>query len=150
MRIIGYDDILSKLMGEKSRIIVSIAAWDFHFDWEPDVFEGIGLTLIYEVIVKRDEIIDEDTRLGFFEVTSITRLGAMENIAQNLAIRLYVCDPDEHFVTGLSVGILRELAARNELSESLIDCFSKKIGCRWLALRDGDEGDAFYYFVEAV
>ena len=148
MKIIGYHEILSRLIAEKSRIIISIAAWDFHFDWQPDVFDGLGLCLVYEVIVKKDEVIDEDTRLGFFEVKNIDRLAALENIAHNLAIRLYVCNPDECFLHELSMSVFRELTARNELSESLITFFSTSKNYSWLALRDGDEGDAFYYFYD--
>ncbi len=63
-----------------------------------------------------------------------------------MSVRLFVCAPSDEFFKTIPVGVHEAIFNRGmELDEAFILTASLLRGFDWMALRDGDEGDAFYY-----
>jgi hypothetical protein len=147
MRKIDLDEMLCCLLPAKDRVVVSVSDYMFLAGWEADIFGEIcNEEPIASFPKLAENSADEVTLNGYFRLLAKTSDEVIERLARFMSVRLFVCSPRDGFFDDIPPLVRDAIFNRGtELSEAVISAASSLSGFDWMALRDGDEGDAFYY-----
>lgn len=146
MKTIDINSAADLIDGAVDSWCISLADWRFQSEWDGDIFNDIVIGKIFEI----DRIVDNDdvdgASLGFFEIPEGVERGRLLTLLGHQATRLFV-RADADFFEKIPMNLARAISAPyNQLSERDIREFSSVVGYRSMLIRDGDEGDYFYYF----
>jgi len=149
MKIIGLEEILSRVIRDRRDVAVSVPDYSFFAGFESEIFGEIcaGSPILTRHYPSSDEL-GKIECLGYFSIPDSISGENLSDIVRFSWVRLFVCSSSKVFFEQIPPAIQKAVCQLDELDEDVLLAASSMSGFRWMALRDGDEGDAYYYLFE--
>jgi hypothetical protein len=143
-------DIESLVTNSRSSFFISIPDYKFLSGWMPDLFGDVCKTTpITPKLHVADESTGELAEAAYFRILPAISDVTVERLSRFMSVRLFVCEPEQGFFEKIPPVVQQAIVSRDaEFDEDVILAASSMSGFKWMALRDGDEGDAYYYLFE--
>jgi hypothetical protein len=143
-------DIETIVINSRECIFISVPDYKFLSEWMPDLFGNVCKT---NPVAPRLHIADESTgelvEAAYFRILPAISDVTVERLLRFMSIRLFVCEPQQGFFEKIPSVVQQAIVSRDiEFDEDVVLAASSMSGFKWMALRDGDEGDAYYYLFE--
>jgi len=149
MKIIGLEEMLSRVIRDRADVVVSVPEYNFFSGFEPEIFGEICADS--PILTHHCPSVDEPGKimsLGYFSIPSSISGKNLSDIVRFSWVRLFVCSSSRIFFEQMPPTIQKAVCQLDELDEDVLLVASSMSSFKWLALRDGDEGDAYYYLFE--
>lgn len=150
MKIISLDEMLSRLLPITGDVFVSVSDYEFLAGWEPEIFRELcGNNPIKTFSFVADESTGEIGKNGYFRLFEGISDAVVESIARFMSVRMFVKRPRQNFFEEVPPLVRNAVFHRGmELDKAVLSVAASLSNFDWMALRDGDEGDAYYYLFE--
>jgi hypothetical protein len=143
-------DIEYLVTSSRACIFISVPDYKFLSEWMPDLFGDVCKAA---PVAPRLHLADESTgelvEAAYFRILPAISDVTVERLSRFMSVRLFVCEPEQDFFEKIPSVVQQAIVSRDiEFDEDVILAASSMSGFKWMALRDGDEGDAYYYLFE--
>lgn len=149
MKIIGLEEMISRVIRDRREVVVSVPDYGFFAEFEPKIFGE--MCAVKSAMTRLYRSSDEPGKveyLGYFSIPDSISAENLINIVRFSWVRLFVCSSSIVFLENIPAVIQKSICRLDELDKDVLLAASSMSGFKWMALRDGDEGDAYYYLFE--
>ncbi|WP_313920330.1 hypothetical protein [Tahibacter sp.] len=151
MRATVVFDIYSLMIDAGTNLVVSVPDYKFLSGWIPGLLGELCKATPIAPFLHPDEDRSnkEHVESAYFRISPSISAITLESLSRFMSIRLFVCEPQQDFFEKMPSVVQQAIVSRdNEFDEDVILAASSMSGFKWMALRDGDDGDAYYYLFE--
>jgi hypothetical protein len=150
MKLIFLKEMICRFLDDRQNMVISVPDYKFLSEWESGLLgEVCKTTPIAPYLHVDDASTGELVEAAYFKIPGNVSDETMGNLARFMSVRLFVSSPREGFFDNIPPIVQEAVFYRGkELDAAILDAATSMSGFKWMALRDGDEGDAYYYLFE--
>lgn len=143
-------DIEPLMLKSRKNLVISVPDYKFLSEWEPGIFMKVCSTEPIDPFLHiEDPSSGELVEAAYFRIPPDVASETIDSLSRFMSVRLFVCEPQQDFFEKIPSVIQQAIVRHSdEFDEDVILAASSMSGFKWMALRDGDEGDAYYYLFE--
>lgn len=143
--------ISSRVLEAGERLVVCVPDYKFLSGWSPVTFSELCKQRpIHPFLYQEGGGSEEIAEAAYFGIPPGMTKETLESLAIYMSVRLFVCAPQQDFFEKMPSVVQQAIVRHSdEFDEDVILAASSMSGFNWMALRDGDEGDPYYYLFDA-
>lgn len=145
MKRIQWSEFRPLLIRSRHVLGLTVTAWDFHAGFEPELYGDLAGCLIDEVRIEESSAPEGYERLGYFSVPATISEEKLMSLATDVYVRMFISPAIPGALRQIPEKLQETIGSLGEFDEALLGQVCSIGEFDWLALRDGDAGDEYYY-----